>query len=82
MLKILKPGIITSIRTMNSLTKKLISNKQNKDSLTVFHYNICGPLNKKEELLDSLTRNSPQIICKTEHRLIEELPIYFGSQIL
>jgi len=62
--------------------KKLVSNKQNKDSLTVFHQNICGLLNKKEELLDSLTRNSPRIICITEHHLIEELPLYFGSQIL
>jgi hypothetical protein len=27
---------------------------------------------KEEELLNSLTRNSPQIICITEHHLIDE----------
>jgi exonuclease III len=33
---------------------------------------ICGLLNKKEEFLNSLTRNSPQIICITEHHLNDE----------
>jgi len=55
---------------MNNLTKK-VSNTQNKNSLTAFHQNICGLLNKKE-LLHFLTRNSPQIICITEHHLIDE----------
>ena len=49
-----------------------ILNKQNKNNFTVFHRNVCGLLNKKEELLYSLTRNSPQIICITEHHLIYE----------
>jgi len=52
--------------------KKPVLNKQNKNSFTVFHQNICGLLNKKEELLNSLTINSPQIICITEHHLINE----------
>ena len=52
--------------------KKPILNKQNKNSFTVFHQNICGLLNKKEELLNSLTRISPQIICITEHHLCDE----------
>jgi len=58
--------------------------------LQFFHQNICGLLNKKEELLNSLTRNSLQIICITEHHLIDDeleginntLSLYFGSQIL
>jgi len=47
-------------------------NKHTKNTFTVFHEIICGLLNKKEELLNSLTRNSPQIICITEHHLIDE----------
>ena len=50
----------------------LVLNKQNKNSLTIFHQNICGLLDKKEELLNSLTRNSPQIICITEHHLVDD----------
>ena len=42
--------------------KKLILNKHTENTFTVFHQNFCGLLNKKEELLNSLTRNSPQII--------------------
>jgi hypothetical protein len=52
--------------------KKPISNKQIKKTFTFFHQNICGLLNKKEELLNSLTRNFPQIICITEHHLIDK----------
>jgi hypothetical protein len=51
--------------------KKPILNKQNKNTFTVFHQNIQGLLNKKE-LLNSLTRNSPQIICIKEHHVIDE----------
>ena len=51
--------------------KKLISNRENKNTFTVFHQNICGLLNKKE-LHNSLTRNSQQIISITEHHLIDE----------
>ena len=73
-------GFNNACRTMNNNTredhdqsnKKLISNKQNKHTFTVFHQNIYGLLNKKEELLHSLTRNSTQIICITEHHLIDE----------
>jgi hypothetical protein len=48
--------------------KKPILNKHTGNTFTVFHQNICGLLNKKE-LLNSLTRNSLQIICITEHHL-------------
>jgi hypothetical protein len=47
-------------------------NKQTKNTFTAFHQHVCGVLNKKEELLNSVTRNSPQIICITEHHLIDE----------
>ena len=46
---------------------KPILNEQNKNTFTVFHQNICGLLNKKEELLHSLVKQSPQIISITEH---------------
>ena len=52
--------------------KKPILNKHTENTFTVFHQNICGPFNKKEELLNFLTRNSRQIICITEHHLIDE----------
>jgi len=39
---------------------KPILNKQNKNTFTVFHQNICGLLNKKEELLNSLVKQSPK----------------------
>ena len=52
--------------------KKLILNKHTENTCTVFHQDICGLPNKKEELLNSLTRNSLQIICITEHHLIDE----------
>ena len=51
---------------------KPILNKRNKNTFTVFHQNICGLLNKKEELLNSLTKNSQQIICISEHYLNDE----------
>jgi len=41
-------------------------------STIVSTQNICDLLNKKEELLHSLTRNSLQIISITEHHLIGE----------
>ena len=41
--------------------KKTILNKHTKNTFTVFHQNICGLLNKTEELLNSLT--------KTPHKL-------------
>jgi hypothetical protein len=44
----------------------------NKNTLTIFPQNICGLLNKKEELLNSLTGNSPQFICITEYHLIND----------
>ena len=52
--------------------KKPILNKHTENTFRVFHQNICGLLNEKEELLNSLIRNSPQIICITEHHLIDE----------
>jgi len=52
--------------------KKLILNKHTGNTFTVFHQNICGLPNKKEELLNSLTGNSPQIISITEHHPIDE----------
>jgi len=51
---------------------KPILNKRNKNTFTVFHQNICGLLNKKEELLNSLMKHSPQIICISEHHLNDE----------
>ena len=51
---------------------KSILNKRNKNTFTVFLQNICGLLNKKEELLNSLTKHSPQIICVSEHHLNDE----------
>jgi len=52
--------------------KKLILNKHTENTFTAFHQNIYGLPNKKEELLNSLTRNSLQIICITEHHLIDK----------
>jgi hypothetical protein len=73
-------GFNKACRTMNKnihkdhdqFDKTLISNKQTKKIFTVFHQNSCGLLNKKEELLNSLTRNYLQIICITEHHLTDE----------
>jgi hypothetical protein len=50
----------------NKFNKKLIWNTQTNNTFTVFQQNICGLINKKEELLHSLPRNSPQITlaCK------------------
>jgi exonuclease III len=40
----------------------------------IFHQNIRGISNKIEELLHSLSPNTPQVICLTEHHLrIEEI---------
>jgi hypothetical protein len=36
--------------THNQSNKKPILNKQNKNTLAIFHQNICGLLNKKDEL--------------------------------
>jgi hypothetical protein len=52
--------------------KKTVFHEQNTKTFTVFHQNICGLFNIKEELLNSLTRNSPQIICVTEYHLTDE----------
>ena len=68
---LVEPQLITFIRTVISLTKKPILNKHTENTFTVFHQNICGLL-KKEKLLNSLTRNSLQIILITEHHLIDE----------
>jgi hypothetical protein len=73
-------GSNNACRTVNSdihkdhdqSNKKPILNKQTKNNFTVFHQNICGLFNKREELLNSLTRNSPQIVCITERHLIDE----------
>ena len=51
---------------------KLTLNKQNKNTFTVFHQTIYGLLNKKEELLNSIVKQSPQIISITEHHLNDE----------
>ena len=56
----------------DQLNTRLIPIKQTKNTFTVFHQNICGLLNKREELLNSLTSTSPQIICLTEHLLADE----------
>jgi hypothetical protein len=38
----------------------------------IFHQNIYGLLNKKDELLNPLTQTQPQIICRSEHHLSDE----------
>jgi hypothetical protein len=49
---------------------KLILKKRNKNTFTVFYQNMCGLLNKnKKELLNPLTKHSPQIIYVSEHHL-------------
>jgi hypothetical protein len=58
--------------THTQSNKKLILNKQNKNTLTIFHQNICGLLNKTDELLNSFTQTQPQIICISEHHLSDE----------
>jgi len=57
----------------DQFNKKPILNKNTENTFAIFHQNICGLPNKKEELLNSLTRNTPQIICVTGHHLIDEL---------
>jgi len=47
-------------------------NKHTRNNFTIYHQNICGLLNKKDELLYSLTGSYPQIICITEHHLMDE----------
>jgi hypothetical protein len=56
----------------NQSNKKPILNKQNKNTLTIFHQNICGLLTKQDELINSLTQTQPQIICISEHHLCDE----------
>jgi hypothetical protein len=53
--------------------RKTKRNKHNEITLTVFHQNICGQFNKKNQLLNTLTIKSRQIICITEHHLIDEV---------
>ena len=50
---------------------KPILNKRNKNSFS-FPSNIYGLLNKKEDLLNSLTKHTPQIIHVSEHHLNDE----------
>jgi hypothetical protein len=59
-------------KDLDQFNKKPVLNKQNMNTFTVFHQNVCGLFSKKEELLNSLTRNSSQIICITEHHLLDE----------
>ena len=56
----------------DQLNTRPIPIKQIENTFTVFHRNICDLLNKREELLNSLTSNSPQIICLTERYLADE----------
>jgi exonuclease III len=73
------PGLNNTYRTLNNNThdvhnqsnKKPILSKQD-ITLTIFHKNICGLLKKKDELLNSLTQNRPQIICISEYHLNDE----------
>jgi hypothetical protein len=59
-------------KDLDQFNKTPLLNKQNTNTLTIFHHHMCGLYNNKEELLKSLTINSPQIICITENHLIEE----------
>lgn len=45
--------------------------KHAEKTLTIFHQNICGFSNKKEELLHSLTEHPVHIICLTEYHLYD-----------
>ena len=56
----------------DQLNTRPILIKQTENTFTVFLQNICDLLKKREELLNSLTSNSPQIICITEHHLADE----------
>lgn len=53
-------------------SKNLTPIKQADNIFTVFHQNLFGLLNKREELLIPLLSVSPRIICITEHHLIDE----------
>ena len=61
-----------SYKNHDQFNKNLITNKHTENNLTIFHQNICGLSNKIDELLNSLTKNTPQIICITEHHLTDE----------
>ena len=39
------------------------------NSVTLFHQNIRGLLNKSEELISSFSPDIPQVLCLTEHHL-------------
>ena len=39
------------------------------NSITIFHQNICGVKGKTDELISSMSPNSPHILCFSEHRL-------------
>jgi hypothetical protein len=41
----------------------------NNKGLLVYHQNICGLVNKTNEILTSLYPNFPHILCFTEHHL-------------
>ena len=39
------------------------------NSITIFHQNICGLKGKTDELISSMSQNSPHILCFSEHHL-------------
>ena len=39
------------------------------NSITIFHQNICGLKGKTDELISSMSPNSPHILCFSEHHL-------------
>jgi len=59
-------------RTWAPHTEKLKPNKYVEKAATIFHQNICGLPNRKEELLHSLAEHPAHIICLTEHHLQDE----------
>jgi exonuclease III len=59
-------------KNYNQTNNTNVLRKQNKNTFKVFHQNVCGLHHKKDELYNSSSENSPQIICLTEHHLTNE----------
>ena len=49
----------------------MVNNTPNPDSnsLIIYHHNICGLMNKTDELISSMFPVNPHILCITEHHL-------------
>jgi hypothetical protein len=49
-------------KNYNRINNTNVLHKQNKNTLKVFHQNICGLHHKKDELYNSLSDNYPQLV--------------------